>query len=179
MLGEKRQNAQNQWGTSPGSLGRGRSTVPAEKVRENHRAPLTPSATDGPPSLPKKSGRIPELPWLARLRTVHSPCRKETSFEGSLSTSLRKVKLDFEIFFYQVVFPLSHMLVSEFGVNASLSTSLSKVKLDFEIFFNVFFYQVVFSLSHMLVSEFGVNASLSTSLSKVQLFQKTSQWSRF
>jgi hypothetical protein len=46
MLGEKRQHAQNQWGTSPGSLGRGRSTVPAEKVRENPRAPLTPSATD-------------------------------------------------------------------------------------------------------------------------------------
>jgi hypothetical protein len=31
-------------------------------------------------------------------------------------------------------FPLSHMLVSEFGGNASLSTSLRKVKLDFEIF---------------------------------------------
>jgi hypothetical protein len=79
------------------------------------------------------------------------------------------VKLDFEIFFYQVVFSLSHMLVSEFGVNANLSTSLRKVKLDFEIFVNVFFFQVVFSLSHMLVSEFGVNASLSTSLSKVKL----------
>jgi uncharacterized membrane protein len=75
------------------------------------------------------------------------------------------VKLDFEIFCYQVVFTLSHMLVSEFGVNASLSTSLRKVKLDFEIFC----YQVVFTLSHMLVSEFGVNASLSTSLRKVKL----------
>jgi hypothetical protein len=55
MLGEKRQHAQNQWGTSPGSLGRGRSTVPAEKVRENPRAPLAGSAADGPQSLPKRN----------------------------------------------------------------------------------------------------------------------------
>jgi hypothetical protein len=50
--------------------------------------PLARSAADGPPSLPKKSGRITELPWLPRPRTVHRPCRKSQGESPSSPDSL-------------------------------------------------------------------------------------------
>ena len=89
------------------------------------------AGTGGPSAANRPTEKLPGFFPLSHMLV------SELGVNASLSTSLRKVKLDFEIFFYQVVFPLSHMLVSEFGVNASLSTSLSKVKLDFEIYLNV------------------------------------------